>query len=143
MFGAVMNKKMEWFDRNVSGGEECCWVNGQVLKAGSFPTFPNVFLDIKKSRETDDVRSASSLAAGLLLQHLTTTLVSLILAFHRSFSLTLIILASLPLLTFLQSLSQSLAHPLLTQEQHHTISTINRAASAILTVKVFIQYTGY
>jgi len=64
----------------------------------------------------------------------------LILAFHRSFSLTLIILASLPLLTFLQSLSQLLAHPLLAQERRHTsraASTIDRAVSAILTVKAF------
>jgi len=50
-------------------------------------------------RETDDVRSASSLASRLLLQHLTTTIAALVLAFLRS-SLTLVIL------TLLQSLSQ-------------------------------------
>ena len=91
-------------------------------------------------RETDDVRMASSLASGAILQHLTTSITCLLLAFLRSFSLTLVILATVPLLVLLQSVSQSLASPLLDTERSHTAiaaTLIARATSSISTVKAF------
>jgi ATP-binding cassette, subfamily B (MDR/TAP), member 1 len=68
---------------------------------------------MKCCRETDDVRQASSLASGLLIQHLTTSLTCLVLAFVQSWALTLVILATVPVLVVIQGFSQGMASPLL------------------------------
>ncbi|KAF8889740.1 P-loop containing nucleoside triphosphate hydrolase protein [Gymnopilus junonius] len=125
---------MAWFDLNVGGGAGAGddQQEGESVGAGG--------LMAKFSRETDDVRMASSLAAGQVLQYLTTTLASLSLAFSRSWSLTLIILSSVPLLILIQSLSQSLAAPLLHHERTETAraaTLIERAISSIPTLKAF------
>ena len=86
--------------------------------------------------ETDNVRTVSSLATGMLLQCLTTCLACLILAFIRSWSLTLVILSTVPV----QALSQTLANPLLSRERDITgvsATIIDCAISAISTIKVF------
>lgn len=105
------------------------------------PRPPNPAAQMSKfAKETDEIRTASSLALGFLIQHLTTTLASLILAFLRSYSLTLVILSSLPILIVLQSISQSFASPLIAQERAQTSkasSAIDTALSAIDTVKAF------
>ena len=83
---------------------------------------------------------ASSLASGMLLQYLTTCIACLVLAFMRSWSLTLVILSAVPILMFVQALSQTLANPLLSAERDQTgvsATIIDRAISAISTVKVF------
>jgi ATP-binding cassette subfamily B (MDR/TAP) protein 1 len=83
---------------------------------------------------------ASSLASGMLLQYLTTCIACLILAFMRSWSLTLVILSAVPILMFVQALSQTFANPLLSAERDQTglsATIIDRAISAISTVKVF------
>lgn len=92
------------------------------------------------AKETDDIRAASSLASAFLIQHLTTAIASLILAFLRSYSLTLVILSSLPILVLLQFISQSFASPLLAQERAFSskaASQVDAALSAIDTVKAF------
>jgi ATP-binding cassette subfamily B (MDR/TAP) protein 1 len=94
----------------------------------------------KFAKETDDIRAASSLASGFIIQHLTTTIASLVLGFLRSYSLTLVILASLPILIIIQSVSQSFASPLIAQERSQTSkasSSIDTALTAIDTVKAF------
>jgi ATP-binding cassette subfamily B (MDR/TAP) protein 1 len=105
------------------------------------PNPPNPAAQMSKfTKETDDIRAASSLALGFLIQHLTTTIASLVLAFVRSYSLTLVVLSSLPILIVLQSISQSFASPLITQERSHTSkasASIDTALSAIDTVKAF------
>ena len=83
---------------------------------------------------------ASSLASGMLLQYLTTCLACLVLAFLRSWSLTLVILSAVPILMFVQALSQTLANPLLSTEREQTgvsATIIDRVISAISTVKAF------
>ncbi|KZP06900.1 hypothetical protein FIBSPDRAFT_902460 [Athelia psychrophila] len=74
----------------------------------------------KFARETDDVRTASSLASGTLAQYLTTTLTCLALAFSCSWALTLVILSAVPALIIIQVISQTLVGPLLRVEQQHT-----------------------
>ena len=99
-----------------------------------YSTYPIIF------RETDDVRTASSLASGMLLQYLTTCVTCLVLAFTRSWALTLVILSAVPLLTFVQGLSQSLASPLLASERSETATAatlVDRALASIATVKAF------
>ena len=83
---------------------------------------------------------ASSLASGLLIQYLTTCTACLVLAFMRSWSLTLVILSAVPVLIFVQTLSQILADPLLSADREQTgvsATIIDRAVAAISTVKVF------
>jgi ATP-binding cassette subfamily B (MDR/TAP) protein 1 len=83
---------------------------------------------------------ASSLASGMLVQYLTTTMACLILAFTRSWSLTLVILSAVPVLIFIQGLSQAFASPLLAAERAQTATAatlVDRAIAAIATVKAF------
>jgi ATP-binding cassette, subfamily B (MDR/TAP), member 1 len=82
---------------------------------------------------------ASSLASGMLLQYLTTCIACLVIAFMRSWSLTLVILSAVPVLMVVQALSQAFASPLLSAERNQTgvsATVIDRAISAISTVKV-------
>ena len=83
---------------------------------------------------------ASSLASGMLVQYLTTTITCLILAFIRSWSLTLVILSALPAMVLIQSLSQAFVGPNLNNERTHTATAatlVDHAVSAISTVKAF------
>lgn len=92
------------------------------------------------NRETDEVRAATSLACGLFIQYLTTTIVCLALGFSRSWALTLVILSAVPVLTFIQGLSQALATPRLNAEREHTAvsaTLVDRVIAAISTVKAF------
>jgi hypothetical protein len=66
---------------------------------GSLPFFVFFIFNLLFSRETSDVRTASSLASGMLLQYLTTCITCLVLTFTRSWALTLVN----PLLTFFQA----------------------------------------
>ena len=92
------------------------------------------------ARETDEVRMASSLAMGMVVQYTTTFLTSLVLAFVWSWSLTLVILSAVPLLMIIQTLSQGFAGPRLAAERVHIASAatlVDRAITAIATVKAF------
>jgi ATP-binding cassette subfamily B (MDR/TAP) protein 1 len=83
---------------------------------------------------------ATSLASGYLIQYLTTTLACLLLAFIRSWALTLIILSVVPLLILIQSFSQSIASPLHFRERSEigtTATLVDRALTAISTLKAF------
>ncbi|KII91881.1 hypothetical protein PLICRDRAFT_104545 [Plicaturopsis crispa FD-325 SS-3] len=127
VYAAVTNKDMVWFDTKM-GAEGTVSADG----AGG--------LMAKFARETDDVRMASSLASGMLLQYLTTCITCLALAFQRSWSLTLVILSAVPALVLIQGLSQGVAGPLLAVERAETASAatlVDRAVAAIATVKAF------
>jgi ATP-binding cassette subfamily B (MDR/TAP) protein 1 len=83
---------------------------------------------------------ATSLASGMLIQYLTTCIACLILAFLRSWALTLVILSVVPILMLIQGLSQGFAGPLLAHERSQTATAatlVDRAISAIATVKAF------
>ncbi|KAJ2933006.1 hypothetical protein H1R20_g4086, partial [Candolleomyces eurysporus] len=138
VYRGVMAKEMGWFDSRMgsSEGSEVQVASGDdsegPVGAGG--------LMAKFTRDTDDVRHASSLASGLLVQHLTTTITCLILAFIRSWALTLVILSAVPLLMIIQAFSQSFATPLLFEERHSisvSATIIERCLTAITTVKAF------
>ncbi|KAI5887715.1 P-loop containing nucleoside triphosphate hydrolase protein [Schizophyllum commune H4-8] len=122
VYTAVAHKPIAWFDTAVAPGEGA---------GGMMATF---------ARETDDVRAASSLSSGLLVQHLTTLVTCLGLAFSRSAVLTLVTLSSLPVLVFVQAISQRFAGPRLAQTSALSsalATTVERAVSFITTVKAF------
>ncbi|MFX9552225.1 ABC transporter transmembrane domain-containing protein, partial [Acinetobacter baumannii] len=64
----------------------------------------------------------------------------LVLAFLRSWSLTLVILSAVPALVIIQGISQNVASPLLAAERAGTASAasmVDRVINAISTVKAF------
>ncbi|KAK2466561.1 hypothetical protein APHAL10511_001423 [Amanita phalloides] len=133
---ALTQKEMSWFDTKMCADHLVHPVDGDEqlgpIGAGG--------LMAKFAKETDDIRMASSLASGMLVQYLTTSITCLALAFTRSWALTLVILSAVPVLIFIQGLSQSIAGPLLAKEEAHTASAatlVDRAISGIVTVKAF------
>ncbi|KAI0795728.1 P-loop containing nucleoside triphosphate hydrolase protein [Abortiporus biennis] len=134
VYTAVTGKDLIWFDTKM-GAEDAVHCaegeNGPVGAGGLMAKFV---------KETDDVRMASSLASGMIVQYLTTTITCLILAFTRSWSLTFVILSAVPVLMVIQMFSQNLAGPKLTLERAHTSTAatlVDRAIAAISTVKAF------
>jgi ATP-binding cassette, subfamily B (MDR/TAP), member 1 len=80
----------------------------------------------------------------MLIQYLTTVIVCLILGMTRSWALTLVILSAVPVLVFIQAISQSLASPKLAAERAHTATAatlLDRVVIAITTVKAFNAQT--
>ncbi|KAI0942984.1 hypothetical protein AcV7_002254 [Taiwanofungus camphoratus] len=133
VYAAVTKKDMIWFDTRMGAEDSVQAVEGDgPLGAGG--------LMAKFARETDEVRMGSSLAAGMIIQYLTTCVTCLILAFTRSWSLTLIILSAVPILMFIQTLSQVFAGIHLNMERAQTATAatlVDRAIAAIATVKAF------
>ncbi|KAJ8596855.1 hypothetical protein M405DRAFT_804734 [Rhizopogon salebrosus TDB-379] len=138
VYQSVVSKEMSWFDfrMGVDGSASA----GHVQDTSEDGPIGAGGLMAKFARETDEVRAASSLAAGQLLQYLTTTITSLVLAFVWSPLLTLVILSAAPALIIIQAFSQVLAGPLLARERAFTASAatvVERAVSAVATVKAF------
>lgn len=83
---------------------------------------------------------ASSLALGLTLQYIATAVTALALGFMGSWSLTLVVLATFPILIFLGGLAQGLSQPMIMAERSLTAvaaTLVDRAVAAIATVKAF------
>ncbi|KIJ91852.1 hypothetical protein K443DRAFT_652824, partial [Laccaria amethystina LaAM-08-1] len=75
-----------------------------------------------------------------VLLYLTTCVTCLVLAFTRSWALTLVILSAVPILMLIRGISQGLASPLLASERQQSAivaNIIDRAVSAISTLKAF------
>ncbi|KAF7338206.1 hypothetical protein MVEN_02045700 [Mycena venus] len=139
VYAAVTQKDMVWFDTKMGaeGTIQSAEEEHGPLGAGG--------LMAKFTRETDEVREASSLAAGRLVQYMTTCLTCLALGFMRSWALTLVILSAVPILMVIQTLSQIFAGPLLNVERATTATAatqVDRAVSSISTVKAF-NAAGY
>ncbi|KAJ7271891.1 P-loop containing nucleoside triphosphate hydrolase protein [Mycena haematopus] len=134
VYAAVTQKDMVWFDTKMGaeGTIQSAEDDQGPLGAGG--------LMAKFTRETDEVREASSLAAGRIVQYITTCLTCLALGFMRSWALTLVILSAVPILVVIQTVSQILAGPLLNVERAATATAatqVDRAVSSISTVKAF------
>ncbi|KAF8154773.1 P-loop containing nucleoside triphosphate hydrolase protein [Crassisporium funariophilum] len=137
VYAAVTEKDMIWYDTHMGATEGSVQTVEEGKQQGPIGAGG---LMAKFSRETDDVRMATSLASGMLIQYLTTCITCLLLAFLRSWQLTLVILSAVPLLMFIQGFSQAFAGPLLQHEREQTgiaATVIDRAVAAIATVKAF------
>ncbi|KAG6862068.1 hypothetical protein C0995_007198 [Termitomyces sp. Mi166 len=129
VYDAIIGKEMVWFDTKM--GAESSQDQGPLGAGGLMAKF---------TRDTDNVRAASSLALGQFLQYLTTIITCLVLAFTRSWALTLVILSAVPLLVIIQGFSQAVASPLLHTERTlaaKAATLVERAATCIATVKAF------
>ncbi|KAG8895937.1 hypothetical protein FRB99_000257 [Tulasnella sp. 403] len=137
IYESVTHREMEWFDlKAASEPKEDGSKSDSDAGAGG--------LVAKFTRDTDDVRMATSLNTGMLVQYLTTFITCLVLALVVSWSLTLVILSSIPLLVFIQGISQNLAIPLYNRERTSSSSAgthIERAVRSITTVKAFNAQT--
>ncbi|KAJ6496976.1 P-loop containing nucleoside triphosphate hydrolase protein [Mycena vitilis] len=134
VYAAVTQKDMVWFDTKMGaeGTVQTAEEEHGPLGAGG--------LMAKFTRETDEVREASSLAAGRLVQYMTTCLTCLALGFMRSWALTLVILSAVPILMVIQTLSQIFAGPLLNVERATAATAathVDRAVASVSTVKAF------
>ncbi|KAJ6558138.1 P-loop containing nucleoside triphosphate hydrolase protein [Mycena capillaripes] len=134
VYASIAAKDMMWFDTRVSEEQGVSDDEQGPVGAGG--------LMAQFTRETDEVRSASSLATGRIIEYLTTCITCLILAFTRSYSLTLVILSAVPILVIIQAASQAVAGPLLGTERQQTAiaaTLVDRVttASGISTVKAF------
>ncbi|KAJ7086438.1 P-loop containing nucleoside triphosphate hydrolase protein [Mycena belliarum] len=133
VYASVAAKDMMWFDSRVEEETPSSDDQGPVGAGGLMAQF---------NRETDEVRSASSLATGRIIEYLTTCVTCLVLAFSRSYSLTLVILSAVPILVTIQAGSQTVAGSLLATERQQTAvaaTLVDRAVTAtgISTVKAF------
>ena len=147
VYKAVAHKDIVWFDTKMGseGNVQSADSEHGPLGAGGlmakFTRSEPVLVSLTPSnisfRETDEVHTTSSLAAGMLLQYLTTCITCLVLAFTHSWSLTLVILSAVPLLTLVQALSQSLASPSERFETATAATLVDRALASIATVKAF------
>ncbi|KAG9081761.1 hypothetical protein FS749_007412, partial [Ceratobasidium sp. UAMH 11750] len=129
IYEAVTTRQMEWFDAQMAQDQE---EGVDVTGAGGMMA--------KFARDTEDIRTATSLSMGQLIQHLTTVLAALILALVTSWSLTLLVLASIPILMFLQVVSQALAMPRYDTERNllaRAAAVTTTSLTAIATVKAF------
>ncbi|KAJ7207987.1 P-loop containing nucleoside triphosphate hydrolase protein [Mycena pura] len=137
VYASVAARDMIWFDTRVS--EEPCptqpsdEARGPVGAGGLMAQF---------IKDTNEVRSASSLATGRVIEYLTTCVACLVLAFSRSYSLAFVILLAVPILVVIQFASQCVARPLLGIERQQTAvaaTLVDRTVTAmgISTVKAF------
>ncbi|KAJ7074574.1 P-loop containing nucleoside triphosphate hydrolase protein [Mycena amicta] len=127
VYASIAARDLEWFDAT----EDQQDTQGPVGAGGLMAQF---------TKDTNEVRSASSLATGRVIEYLTTCVICLILAFTRSYSLTLIILLAVPVLVVIQFASQTIAGPLLSIERQQTAvaaTLVDRAVAGINTVKAF------
>ncbi|KAF8323853.1 hypothetical protein DL93DRAFT_2222741 [Clavulina sp. PMI_390] len=131
MFHAITVREIEWFDllgENNNSDDQ----NAEAIGAGG--------LMAKFTRDTDDVRHAVSLNMGMLIEHTTTFITALILAFVGNARLAGIVFISVPALILTQAISQMLSGPRLDAERRFTASAgthIERAVASIATVKAF------
>ena len=145
VYRSVSAKDIAWFDTKMgaeSDDQRPLGPGGLMAKFSRsvFPLSIHLSSSDYLNSETDDVRTATSLASGQLLQYLTTCIACLLLAFIHSWSLTLVILSAVPLLMIIQTISQALASPLLASERSVSAAAatiIDRAVSSIATVKAF------
>ncbi|KAG8877670.1 hypothetical protein FRB97_003197 [Tulasnella sp. 331] len=136
IYKSVTSREMEWFDLKMGQDDQ----NQSSSSAKEQSDTGAGGMMSKFSRETDDVRQATAINAGMLIQYATTFFACLILALIESWSLTLVILASIPLMVFIQGLCQAFATPFYNTERNKSSSAgtrIERAVSSIATVKAF------
>ncbi|PVG03933.1 P-loop containing nucleoside triphosphate hydrolase protein [Serendipita vermifera] len=128
VYDSVTGREMEWFDKNTDekgAGDNAVGAGGLMTQFAS---------------ATEDVRIATALNMGMMVQYSCTILATLIMAFQRSALLALVTLSTIPALVLVQALSQRFSFQYYTLEQTRSNSAstiVDRAINAISTVKAF------
>ncbi|CED83054.1 Multidrug/pheromone exporter, ABC superfamily [Phaffia rhodozyma] len=135
VFTKIGSRDMTWFDLGMGvhdGGDENVKGNQEAIGAAG--------LMAKFTRETDEVRIATSQNVGLVVGDVFTIITSLILALMKSWNLTLVILSAVPVVIICQGVVQHISFPLLSSERRifaAASTRSERATSSIATVKAF------
>ena len=138
LFASVVAKKMAWYDTGM-GLARTQNGQGEGKDDDAIEVSP-AGLMTKVARECDDVRIAVARDLGDVIQHLTTAIASLVLALYTSWSLTLVILASIPVVLVVTIVTEIGGAPWLQRERistSHATSMVERVVEAINTVKAF------
>ncbi|KDN47157.1 P-loop containing nucleoside triphosphate hydrolase protein [Tilletiaria anomala UBC 951] len=135
MFYAVSAKPMHWFDNGMEiGRNDGASSDGGASSAGA------AGLMARFARNSDEVRNAVSQHVGQIVTATTTTCACLGVAFASSWSLTLVILASIPLTLILTAVTMRIGRPLILAEYaavERASDQVERTVKAIATVKAF------
>ncbi|GAA6031431.1 hypothetical protein JCM8097_005656 [Rhodosporidiobolus ruineniae] len=132
VYNGVAARNMDWFDKGMGGSgadDEEDGGEGKSDAAGLMGRF---------TKDTDDVRIACSQTLGQFVQYLSSFIFCLILSFYRGYQLTLVILASIPLIFLVVVLSEKFGNPLAHRVRDTTArcsSRVDRILGAISTVK--------
>lgn len=137
LFAGVVGKKLSWYDTGMGlkqTAEEEEYDDEEHIEISP------AGLMTKVARECDDIRVAVSRETGEILQHVATAAASFVLAMYTSWSLTLVILASIPIVLLVTIVTEIGAAPWLQRERTSTsraTSMVERVVEAINTVKAF------
>ncbi|GAA5960635.1 hypothetical protein JCM3765_005883 [Sporobolomyces pararoseus] len=131
-YNGLHGKGLDWFDKGMGGqkGEGENESSGDSA-AGLMGRF---------TKDTDDVRIATSQTLGMIIQYLGSFIFCLILSFYRDYRLTFVILAAIPILTFFVAITEKFAGPLANQDREAVTkcsSRVDRIIGALSTVKAF------
>lgn len=151
VFHGVKDKPMEWFDTGMgmkqeptkpaSGSEPAAPAKGlDSIGAGGLMTkFARwVSVEYTNRSETDDVRMATALPGGALVQGVATVGVCIALSMRILPILALVSLASVPVIILVTTVTMAAAQPSLAIERRagaEAATNVQRAAGAIETVK--------
>ncbi|PWN20351.1 hypothetical protein BCV69DRAFT_206762 [Microstroma glucosiphilum] len=143
VYASVSQRKMEWFDLGMGADQDSTEQDEKGETEAGAESEGGIGcggLMAKFARETDDVRIATGQQAGQLVQYLTTALASLALALATSWSLTFVILASIPIAAGVTIVVEVICGPLLVAERAATsraCGLVERVVTSIATVKAF------
>lgn len=128
VFASVLRKDLAWFELGMGLGAD-------VGAAGLMGAFV---------RDTDEVRIALGVSLGALVLQLGTMLTGIAFALARCWSLTLVILAALPIMVVATAIGEVLARSVLTDvrgDATQLSSIAETSAAAISTLKAFNAQT--
>ncbi|KAG8836175.1 hypothetical protein FRC17_009518 [Serendipita sp. 399] len=127
VYHAVSSRHMEWFDKNSDEN-----ASSDAVGAGGLMS--------QFASSTEDVRMATALNMGMMIQHSCTILASVIIAFQRSALLSVVILSTIPVVVIAQALTLQFSYQFYSLERSRLNSvstTVDRVFNAIATVKAF------
>ncbi|GAA6064319.1 hypothetical protein JCM10212_006006 [Sporobolomyces blumeae] len=132
VYKGLHEKGLDWFDKGMGGqkGEGENEATGDSA-AGLMGRF---------TKDTDDVRIATSQTLGMIVQYLGAFIFSLVLSFYRDYRLTFVVLAAIPLVTIFVGITERFAGPLANQDREAVTkcsARVDRIVGAIPTVKAF------
>ncbi|GAA6014293.1 hypothetical protein JCM10207_005411 [Rhodosporidiobolus poonsookiae] len=134
VYERVSQKGLDWFDKGMGGSDEEEGTEGGEGGNGT------AGLMGRFTKDTDDIRLATSQNLGLLVQYLSSFVFCLALCFYRQWMLTFVVLASIPLVVVFTGFTERSAGPLASLLRETTAACsarVDRIIGAIPTVKAF------
>ncbi|OAV90421.1 hypothetical protein PTTG_07595 [Puccinia triticina 1-1 BBBD Race 1] len=145
VYDSVSQRELGWFENGMKtryqfSGEESANKDSCPTDDRSATSQSPAGLMARFARQTEDIRAAISGRMGMIIQYTVTLLVNTILAFTKSYKLSLVILCTIPVVTILTALSAKLTGPLFQKHSflESALSTeIGRMVKTISIVKAF------